>query len=167
MSRPPGFSPFLAFSYLKRQQKMIRLSTGLIPLIALTAICGCEPATQGENPQLSAAEPAAAAPQEASAFRLDDARHVIYLDTRIAPGQRRRFDIGQGSISLETMDVKDGTLTFRYTPEVEGGYTVYECTAPVGPAPVEFKINPDGTPGETSFDLKKCKVIRSGNLLLE
>ena len=92
---------------------------------------------------------------------------MIYLDTRVAPGQRRRFDIGLGSISLETLSVKDGKLTFHYTPEVEGGYTIYECTATVGPKAVEFKINPDGTPGETSFDLKKCKVIRSGNLLLE
>jgi hypothetical protein len=100
----------------------------------------------------------------ASAFRLDEARQVIYLDSRIAPRQRRRFDIGLGSITLETMQVKDNQLTFRYIPEIEGGFTIYECTVRVSPTPIEIKIAPGGTPGATSFDLTQCKVISRGNL---
>ena len=100
-----------------------------------------------------------------SAFRLDGAKQIVYLDTRVSPPQRRRFDIGQGSLTLETLHVKDNKLTFRYTPEVGGGCTIYECTVPVSPTLVEFQITPQGTPGATSLDLAKCKIIFQGNAL--
>ena len=100
----------------------------------------------------------------ASAFRFDQSKQVVFLDTRAAPPQQRRFDIGQGSLTLETLHVKDKKLTFRYTPEVEGGCTIYECTIPVSSTPVEFSITPQGIPGATSIDLKKCKVIFKGSV---
>jgi hypothetical protein len=34
----------------------------------------------------------------------------------------------------------------------------------VSPTPVEFKINRDGTPGTTSFELSACQLIQNGNL---
>lgn len=100
-------------------------------------------------------------------FRLDKTRQVVFVDTRVSPPARRRFDIGQGSISLETLKVENNQLTFRYTPEVEGGYTTTECTIPVSATPVEIKIAPDGTPSDTSFDLTDCTPLRHGNLHFE
>jgi hypothetical protein len=99
-----------------------------------------------------------------SALVLDEANSRILLDTRIAPSQRRRFDIGQGSITIETIAASDGILTFHYTPEIEGGYTVYECRVPISEEPVVFEIDPSGVPGSTSFDLNDCKTVTSGNL---
>ena len=127
--------------------------------------CGCHPSDDATTNLTRPGDPRAVDSQSvASAFRLDEAKQIIFLDSRIAPQQRRRFDIGLGSITLETLQVKDNQLTFRYTPEVEGGFTIYECTVLVSPIPVEIKIAPDGTPGATSFALTQCKVIRHGNL---
>jgi hypothetical protein len=95
------------------------------------------------------------------AFKLDKTKGILFLDTRVAPPQRQRFDIALGSVTLETIGVKDGKLIFHYKPEVEGGYTVYECTVEVSPTPVTFDIS-KGVPGATSLDLKKCKVIGQG-----
>ncbi|MEZ5943093.1 MAG: hypothetical protein R3C18_17000 [Planctomycetaceae bacterium] len=106
-------------------------------------------------------------PIPSEAFKYDEAVGIITLDTRVAPGQKAMFGLGLGSITLETVSVADGELTFLYTPEVEGGYTVYECVVPISSEPVTVHVAPDSTPGETSFDLQKCKIIRSGNLLLE
>jgi hypothetical protein len=141
--------------------------THFTPLLGLALACGCGPYGAASPQQPGVSEAVVDSSAEASAFRLDKTKQVIYLDTQIAPGQRRRFDIGQGSITIETIRVTDKRLTFQYTLEVEGGYTIYECTVPVSPTPVEFTINSGGTPGKTSFDLEKCKLIRSGNLLLE
>ncbi|MCA9029321.1 MAG: hypothetical protein KDA66_00855 [Planctomycetaceae bacterium] len=105
-------------------------------------------------------------PIPSEAFRYDSAG-IIYLDTRVPPSQKMTFGMGLGSITLETVSVADGKLTFLYTPETEGGYTVYECVVPISEEPVTFKVAPDHSPGETSFDLQKCKVIRAGNLLWE
>ena len=143
----------------------------LVALLGLSLFCGCNPSggatgQAASNNAASNNDEAVDSSAPVGAFRLDQTRQIIFLDTRSAPPQRRRFDIGQGSITLETIRVKDGTLTFRYTPEVEGGYTIYECTVPVSPTPLEIKIAPGGTPGATSFDLAKCRVIRGGNLLL-
>lgn len=82
-------------------------------------------------------------------------------------GQIRRFDIGQGSVTLEIIEANDNQTTFRFTPEIEGGYTTYECKLPVTTEPITIQINQDGTPGPTSFDLSKCRMIKSGNALLE
>ncbi|MCA8992929.1 MAG: hypothetical protein KDA88_13150 [Planctomycetaceae bacterium] len=106
-------------------------------------------------------------PIPSEAFRYDEAAGIIYLDTRVPPAQKMTFGMGLGSITLETVSVADGKLTFLYTPETEGGYTVYECVVPISEEPVTFKVAPDHSPGETSFDLQKCKVIRAGNLLWE
>ncbi len=46
-------------------------------------------------------------------------------------------------------------------------YTTYECTAVIGDELVVFRVNPDGTPGSTSFDLTKCKVVGGGNVHFE
>jgi hypothetical protein len=146
---------------------MLRLN---VPL-AVVVLCGCVPAGDvADQPPVStpASSPekdeSAETPLPTSAFHYDQMRHVVTLDTRVAPPQRRRIDIGQGSITLETVSAQDGELTFRYTPEVEGGYTTYECTVPISPEPLEIKVHPGGTPGEASFDLKACKVVGQGNL---
>ena len=146
---------------------MVRLMSRFMNLLGLAIACGCgtEDNAPPQTPALS--EAVVDSSPEASAFQLDETKHVISLNTQIAPGQQRRFDIGQGSITIETLHVRDGNLTFHYTPEVEGGYATYECTVPVSPKPVEFIIDPGGTPGATSFDLTKCKLVRHGNLLLE
>jgi hypothetical protein len=99
-----------------------------------------------------------------AAFRWDKPKNVIWLDTRVPPKQRQTFPIGQGSITIDTLSVADNKLTFLYTPEIEGGYMVYECTAPVSSKPIAFRIARNGTPGAVSFDLRKCKVIRRGSL---
>jgi hypothetical protein len=39
--------------------------------------------------------------------------------TQIVPGQLRRFDIGLGAITIQTLRVADKHLTFHYTPEVD------------------------------------------------
>ena len=137
------------------------------PLLGLALACGCGPSGDASTQETGVSEPVVDSSAEVSAFRLNETKQIIYLDTQIAPGQRRRFDIGQGSLTIQTLRVTDKWLTFHYTPEVEGGYTIYECTVPVSPTVVEFKINSDGTPGKTSFDLTKCKLIRGGNMLLE
>ena len=134
----------------------------LIALLGFALLCGCNRSGDVIHPQRSRSNEPAVAPA-ASAFCLDETKQVISLDTRIAPQQRRRFDIGLGSITLETLKVTDNMLTFLYTPEVEGGYTIYECTVPISPTPVEIKIDSDGTPGATSFDLTECNVIGNGN----
>jgi hypothetical protein len=149
----------------------------LIPCLPLSLVLfalGCGPpgnAAQPGSPATEVAEASATnsqpgSPAGATPFQYDEVKGIVSLNTQMAPGQRRRFDLGQGSITLETRSADDDKLTFHYIPEVEGGYTVYECTVPVSPTPVEIKINSDGTPGETSFDLAKCKVIRRGNLHL-
>jgi hypothetical protein len=128
---------------------------------------GCQPPRNVSLPETHVPTAVLKPSTQPTAFRFDDDKHRIYLDTRVAPPQRRRFDIGQGSVTLETLSVKDNRLTFRYTPEVEGGYTIYECTVPISPTQVEFQINRDGTPGKPSLDLSKCKIIRRGNLHLK
>jgi hypothetical protein len=133
-------------------------------LIGFLWLCGCQ-SDDGTNHLTSRGDQRGVDSRSAaSAFRLDEAKQIIFLDSRMVPPQRRRFDIGLGSITLETVRVKDNQLTFRYTPEIEGGFTIYECTVIVSPIPVEIKIAADGTPGATSFALKQCKVIRQGNL---
>lgn len=139
---------------------MIR--TTLLLLLALAGGCGeYNSAPEGiasrthENPGLR---------QHVSAFDFDEEAGMIYLDTRIPPRQRQRFDIGLGSITLETVEVKNSTLTFQYTPEVEGGYTIYECSVPVSQGRITVKVNPDGTPGRTSFDLAECRVVKTGDV---
>jgi hypothetical protein len=137
----------------------------LMALFALLVFCGCHKSDDVTTHHNSPGERRAVdSPPVASAFRLDESNQVIFLDSRIAPPQRRRFDIGLGSITLETLQVKDNQLRFRYVPEIEGGFTIYECTVPVSPSLIEIKIAPDGTPGATSFVLTDCKVIRHGNL---
>lgn len=136
----------------------------LIAILLIVYAGGCaqsEPVSDSSS-ELPTAE---VADRDAMAFAIDRTERVVTLDTRAAPPQKRRFDLGQGSITLETLTATAGQLTFRYTPEVEGGFTVYECTVPVSPEPLTFKINADGTPGETSFDLADCKLIESGSLL--
>jgi hypothetical protein len=137
----------------------------LVLVLALT--CGCGPSGDASTRAPDVSQPVVGRPAAASAFHFDETEQIIYLDTQAAPGQQRRFDIGLGSITIQTLQVTDKKLTFHYTPEVEGGYTVYECTVPVSTTAVEFNINSDGTPGKTSFDLAKCKLVRSGNLHLK
>jgi hypothetical protein len=146
---------------------MVELMSRLMPLLGFAIASGCglsgDAATQVPAPSEQVVESS----PKARPFRLDEKKQIIYLDTQIAPGQRRRFDIGLGSITIQTMQVKDKKLTFLYTPEVEGGYATYECTVPVSSKPIEFKIDSDGTPGKTSFDLTKCKIVKRGNLLMD
>jgi hypothetical protein len=140
----------------------------LIALLGFSLLCGCNPAGGAIQRQPgNNNERAVDSLPPVSAFRLNDARQITSLDTRVAPQQRRRFDIGLGSVTLEMMHVTDNKLTFRYTPEVEGGYTIYECTVSVSPTLVEIQIASDGTPRATSFDLAACKVIRQGSVNLK
>jgi len=138
-----------------------------LPLLGIAIAIGCGFSGDAATQEPAASEQVVDSSPTASPFRLDEKKQVIYLDTQIAPGQRRRFDIGLGSITIQTVQVKDKKLTFLYTPEVEGGYTTYECTVPVSSKPVEFKIDSDGTPGKTSYDLTKCKIVKRGNLLMD
>lgn len=133
-------------------------------LLALALACGCGPSSNVPTGLQPAAEFNAESPQQVGAFEFDEAAGIISLDTRIPPRQSRRFDIGQGSVTLETVDVKGNDLTFQYIPEIEGGYTIYECTVPISALPITIKVNRDGTPGEPSFDLSKCRVVKSGNV---
>ena len=136
-------------------------TTLLLPLVFAYG-CGQSASTPANvSSTISAdAEPS----QSVSAINFDEAGGVVSLDTRIPPRQRQSFGIGQGSVTLETIGVKDSHLTFLYTPEIEGGYTTYECTVPVSASPITIKVNRDGTPGATSFDLTECRVVKSGNL---
>lgn len=150
---------------------MIRsIARFILMLLGSGLAIGCAPSSDdatlipGSSPQQ--VESVVEAVTTDSAMRLDKEERIIYLDSRIPPPQKQRFDIGLGSITIETLHAKSGELTFHYTPEVEGGFTVYECTVPISDKPVEFTIAPDSTPGETSFDLSTCKVIRTGNLHL-
>lgn len=135
-----------------------------ILLTVSALIAGCN----SENTNRSATTEIASSPEE-TAFEFDEQEGVVRLDSRSVPGQRRRFDLPLGSIELETLNADDGSLTFRYTPEVEGGYSTYECKVPIADKPIEFHVNQtDGTPGGTSFDIETCcELIREGNLLDE
>lgn len=150
----------MTFTGTKAQNPMARF----ILLLAVVTLCGCGPSSDSDPKQSAVVTIASDAAPEPSAFRWDKEMNVIWLDTRIRPTQSRRFDIGLGSITIETLAVTENQLTLRYTPEIEGGYTVYECTVPISPVPVKFTIASDGTPGPTSFDLATCKVIRQGNV---
>ena len=99
-----------------------------------------------------------------SAMTLSATKSKIMLDTRISPPQRRRFDIAQGSITIETLSVEDGSLVIHYTPEIEGGYTIYECRLPISAQPVVFEIDSSGCLGEPSFDLSECRIIKTGSV---
>jgi hypothetical protein len=111
----------------KAQNPMARF----IHLLAVVTLCGCGPPSDSASKQSAVATIASDAAPEPSAFRWDKEMNVIWLDTRIRPTQSRRFDIGLGSITIDTLAVTENQLTFRYTPEIEGGYTVYECTVPI------------------------------------
>jgi hypothetical protein len=133
-------------------------------LLFLTLACGCGQSSDAPTDVSSTNNENAQSTQQVCAFDFDEAAGIIFLDTRIPPRQCRRFDIAQGSATLETIEMKDNCLTFQYTPEIEGGYTIYECTVPVSASPITIKVNKDGTPGATSFDLAECRVVKSGNL---
>lgn len=136
-----------------------------LTLLLAAILVGCGPRAELNPGQPSTARSEAVSPQnEPEPFHYDQAGGRITLDSTAPPGQKRRFDLGQGSITIETIRSDDGSLVFQYTPEIEGGYTVYECKVPIGQEPVVFRVNRDGTPGEPSFDLSKCKRLRMGNL---
>lgn len=137
------------------------------PFLLLALICGCGQSGNVPTEVSSTINEHSELSEPGSAFDFDEAAGMISLDTRIPPPQKRRFDIGQGSVSLETIETKDNHLTFQYTPEIEGGYTIYECIVPVSASPITIKVNSDGTPGKTSFDLSKCRVVKTGNVQWE
>ncbi|MBI1247688.1 hypothetical protein GC197_07535 [bacterium] len=141
-----------------------------IPLLVLMLASGCVPSAE-VLPETKPVAPRTASvtdsPQSVpSAFAFDQQAGIISLDTQIPPAQKTTFPLGLGSIGLETLSAQDGHLTFRYTPEVEGGYTIYECTVPISSTPLTIDVHLD-FPSETSFDLSKCEVIHGGNLLLD
>ncbi len=148
--------------YGRRQKEFTVSRTVLILLFAL--VCGCGESGNTPTEVASTVSENAESSQQVSAFDFDEAAGMISLDTRIPPRQRQRFDIGQGSVELETIEMKGNNLTFQYTPEIEGGYTSYECIVPVSASPITIKVNTDGTPGETSFDLTDCRVVKTGNV---
>ena len=121
--------------------------TACILLLALAGGCGqSEIAPTGEY---SKSSEDTGQSEQVSAFNFSKAEGIISLDTRIPPRQIRRFDIPMGSVTLETLEMKNDSLIFRYTPEIERGYTIYECTVPASASPVRSKLT--WTPGETSF----------------
>lgn len=133
----------------------------LFLFVVLWITCGCIRQASNSNANHTSPDGPTLA---VSAFTLEEAKGRIVLDTRITPGQCQRFDIGLGSITVETITAQDGILTVQYTPEVEGGYSVYECKLPISARPVVFEIDLSGVPGETSFDLSECKRLKTGNL---
>ena len=144
-------------------------STFLSMLMLVCGSCGCAPTDEGRDHQSTPIHQDAATEQGgvADVFQFDEAAGVISMSLAGRVGQIRRFDIGQGSVTLEIIEANDNQTTFRFTPEIEGGYTTYECKLPVTTEPITIQINQDGTPGPTSFDLSKCRMIKSGNALLE
>lgn len=131
-------------------------------ILLLTLACGCGLSDIAPTAESWNGSQNTEYAREVSAFAFDKEEGIISLDTRIPPGQIRRFDIGMGSVTLETLQVKNESLIFRYTPEIEGGYTIYECTARISDLPVTIKVS--STPGETSFDLTRCEVVKTGNI---
>jgi hypothetical protein len=99
-----------------------------------------------------------------SATPFDEISRVISVDLTIGPARPRRIDIPFGSVTVERVRLTENELTFRYTPEIEGGYTIYECTVALSQQPILIEIGSDGMPGATSFDLATCEVIRRGNI---
>ena len=156
----------LAHSRNGRPNSEAKPMTPLIYFFAVVLLCGCSP-SNGSTPVKPASKAAGDTAPTPSAFRWDKPKNVIWLDARVPPKQRQTFPIAQGSITIETLSVADNKLTFLYTPEIEGGYTVYECLAPVSSEPIAFRIARNGTPGALSFNLRKCKVIRSGNVFFK
>lgn len=131
-------------------------------MLLLALACGCGQSDIGPTTESSQRSESAEQSHEINAFAFEKAEGIISLDTRIPPRQIGRFDIGLGSVTLETLEVRNDSLIFRYTPEVEGGYTIYECTVPISDSPVTIKVS--STPGETSFDLTKCRAVKTGNI---
>ncbi len=74
------------------------------------------------------------------------------------------FGWGLGSVRVEILGREKGHCIFDFTNEIEGGYLVHRCKAPVTTRQV--KIYVDNGDIATSFDLKQSKVVASGNLLL-
>ena len=133
-------------------------------IFATVAIAGCQRFEPPPVAQPEEAEPFVTGNDEDFSFAFDEEQGLIRLDPTTPAGRTRRFDIGQGSVTLETREVRDQTMTFWYTPEIEGGYTTYECVVPLSGTMITVKVNADGMPGETSFDLSKCRIIKEGNL---
>lgn len=133
----------------------------LILMVFLGGDVGCARQSQSSN---QAEPPRKNSTEAQSAFSFDESGSRILLDTQCEPPQRRRIDIGQGAITIETIAVANNVLTFLYTPELEDGYTVYECKQPRSDKPVLFEIDSSGCPGKTSFDLSACKIIKSGSV---
>ena len=125
------------------QENPMRIILGLTFVVA--SFSGCAP----QNPAVTQAEKSIVDRSETeSAMTFNATQSKIMLDTRIPPPQCRRFDIAQGSIAIETLSVEENRLVIHYTPEIEGGYTVYECKLPISAQPVIFEIDSSGCPGE-------------------
>ena len=55
---------------------------------------------------------------------------------------------------------------FDYTCEIEGGYTTYRCRLPADAPPATIQLPGGATDPTTSFDLNRCRIVRTGNVLL-
>jgi hypothetical protein len=146
---------------VRRYEKVFTMFRTAI-LLSLTLGCGCGQSDIAPTGQSSKSSENTERSQQVSAFNFSKAEGIISLDTRIRPRQIGKFYIGLGSVTLETLEIKNDSLIFRYTPEIEGGYTIYECTVPISDSPLTIKVS--STPGETSFDLTKCRVVKTGNI---
>jgi len=75
------------------------------------------------------------------------------------------FGWGLGSVQVNVLGRENGHCVFDFTNEIEGGYTVYRCQAPV--MVKEVRIYEQNGDIQTSFDLKAAKIVGGGNLLMD
>ncbi|WP_161604763.1 FKBP-type peptidyl-prolyl cis-trans isomerase [Roseiconus nitratireducens] len=72
------------------------------------------------------------------------------------------FGWGLGSVQVNVHGRDRGFCIFDYRNEIEGGFQVYRCRAPVDGPPVKVVV--DNGSVATSFSLEEAKLIRSGNM---
>lgn len=129
-------------------------------IILLVLLVGCSGGTPPAGPASQAAQ--------GTAISFDQATGVITVNPAVDSKRKIGYGFPLGSVTVETLGHKEGELLFEYTHEVEGGYTVYLCRVPVSGPLVTIRLPKGGdTEPVTSFDMKDCEFVRSGNMLLE
>lgn len=143
----------------------------LLAIGAILCLSGCTEkaapvaaSPQPETPGDSAAP--AKAPGSGSPITFNADQVIISIDPKADARDKRQFGMAMGSITVETLGHDDGQFVFEYTCEMELGSATYRCRIPVAGPPATIEVPEGGNVPKTSFDLEKCELVRTGNLLL-
>lgn len=91
--------------------------------------------------------------------------NIVFIPSACKAGSAVLW-LGLGSASVKLLGHADGHCVFDYTFEIEGGYSTYRCRVPLSTERVTIEAV-GSSEVRTSFDLKGCKLLKTGNMLLE